>query len=208
MVSPYESAGVDFDALFDPYVTGTFAPLTHRRIGGIDLNQRYAPIEFGTKGPDVGYRVAGVDISNFFAAAGTASYVSSTAGLPTNVEVYQNSTSGPVTAVAGFLLFRNGDTQWDVGNVGEWFPGGGATIGDAYDVEFVLISGGVGTLSGSPLNTRLQLNAPRGVSSSVTRTTSGATRGNRQIRVQIFRRSDSAIVATQFVLLEPEADIS
>lgn len=209
MATPYKSGGVDFDALFDPYVTGTYAPVTNRRIGGVDLNQRYAPIQFGTKGPDVGYRVGGVDISNFFAAFGTARYVAADAGLPSSIIDYQVSPSGPVTSTASFQLYRDGTTAWFPSGTGEWYSSAPPTIGDDYDAEFSIVSGNsAGTLSGSALNTRLRLDSARGLTLAVTRTTSGAIRATRQIRVRIYRRSDSAIVATTFVTLQAEADIS
>lgn len=70
------SAGTDFDDLFDPYVTGTVPPNTaFRTSNGVDLAGRYAPISFGSKGPDVGFRTsAGTDVSNLWAAYGTAHY--------------------------------------------------------------------------------------------------------------------------------------
>lgn len=71
------SAGVDFDSLFDPYVTGTPPANTgYRSSAGVDLAGRYAPIAFGTKGPNVGFRTSGgVDVSNLWAAFGTAQYL-------------------------------------------------------------------------------------------------------------------------------------
>lgn len=210
MATPYKSGGVDFDALFDPYVTGTYAPVTNRRIGGVDLNRRYAPIQFGTKGPDVGYRVGGVDISNFFAAFGTARYVAADAGLPGYLYSNSTGTTSPQTATAAFTLYRDGTTTtFPTQPPSAWFAGSNPTIGDEYDVEFTLVSSvGTGTINGAAFNTRLQLNTARAVSLSVTQTTVGARSASRQIRVRIYRRSDSAIVATTFITLEAEADIS
>jgi hypothetical protein len=70
------SANVDFDDLFDPYVQGTKPAATgFQTSDGVDLRERYAPIAFGSKGPNVGYQTnAGVDVSNLWAAAGTAVY--------------------------------------------------------------------------------------------------------------------------------------
>lgn len=69
------SAGIDFDDLFDPYEQGEKpAPTGYRTSDGADLCERYAPIAFGSKGPDVGYRnSAGVDLSNLWAAKGSGS---------------------------------------------------------------------------------------------------------------------------------------
>lgn len=86
------AAGVDFDSLFDPYVSGTKPAATgFRDSGGVDLNQRYAPIAVGTKGPNVGHRTsAGLDVSNLWAAHGTASYQgvrAFLAGITANVPI-------------------------------------------------------------------------------------------------------------------------
>ena len=74
MASGYRSGGIDFDDLFDPYVSGTKSIVTGRRVNGVDLRERYAPLSVGSKRADVGYRVNGVDVSNLWAAKGTASY--------------------------------------------------------------------------------------------------------------------------------------
>lgn len=86
------SAGTDFDDLFDPYVTGTVPPNTaFRTSDGVDLAGRYAPLSFGTKRADVNYRTsAGTDLSNLWAAKGTAQY-----SLPINGASYSAAESVP-----------------------------------------------------------------------------------------------------------------
>lgn len=205
-----DAAGVDFDLLFDPYITGTPPAATgFTDAGGVDLAGRYAPIVFGTKGPDVGFRnSAGVDLSNLWAAAGTARYVSSTY-LPEEIFFYANSTSGPLTVVASLQLNRDGSvTTSPTGVAGPWYFVTGGTPGDDYDVRYSVLGGAGGTLSGSALNTRLQLNVARPLTLTVTRTTSGAGHGSRNVQVEIIRRSDNVVVSVDSTILRCEADIS
>lgn len=70
------SAGTDFDDVFDPYVQGTVPPNTaYRTSDGVDLAGRYAPLSYGSKAPDVNYRTSdGTDVTNLWAAKGTAIY--------------------------------------------------------------------------------------------------------------------------------------
>lgn len=206
MPSGFKSGNVDFDDLFDPYVTGTPPAATgYRTSGGVDLAGRYAPLVYGTQRADVGYRIAGgADVATLWAAAGTATYVSPTAGLPAEVYVYVGSSVGPVTAVASFSLARNGTTSWTTSGAGAWYPGAPAGIGDGYDVEFT-ISGGVGgTLTGSALNTRLPLSSARGLTLTVT-TNSSAT-ATRTVTADIRRVGESAILGTRTFPLTAEAN--
>lgn len=100
MTSGYRSGGVDFDDLFDPYVTGTKPAPTGRRVDGVDLSERYAPIMYGSKRADVGYRVDGVDVSNLWAAKGTASY------FPTTINAYSESFTGQSRNAASRIWAR------------------------------------------------------------------------------------------------------
>lgn len=107
------SAGSDFDTLFDPYIAGTKPGATgYRTIDGVDLNQRYAPIALGSKGPNVGYRISsGVDVSNLWAAYGTSQQT-----LPFNGQSYTcgynipNASSG--YSLIGFRIVSG--TTWQV----------------------------------------------------------------------------------------------
>jgi hypothetical protein len=54
----------------------------------------------------------------------------------------------------------------------------------------------------------LQLNAARSVTLSLTRNQSGSITAHRTIQVQIRRRSDGVVLATQVVYMQAEADIS
>lgn len=204
------SAGVDFDLLFDPYITGTAPAATgFTDAGGVDLAGRYAPIVFGTKGPDVGFRnSAGVDLSNLWAAAGTARYVSS-AYLPEEIYAYANSTSGPLTVTTSLQLNRDGSvTTSPAGVAAPWYSAPGGTPGDDYDVRYSVLGGAGGTLSGSALNTRLQLNVSRPLVLSLTKTTSGTGYASRNVQVEIIRRSDNVVVSVDSTVLRCEADIS
>lgn len=211
MASGYRSAGVDFDDLFDPYVTGTPPAATGYRIAGVgDLAGRYAPLIFGTQRADVGYRIAGgADVATLWAAKGTATYVSSTAGLPESISSFANSTSGPVTAVATFSMARDGSTSWSPpGTSSAWYPMAPAGIGDLYDVEFTNLGGVGGVLTGSALGVRHPLSSPRGLTLMTTRTTAGSSNGTRSIRVDIRRIGSATILGTRTVELSADADIS
>lgn len=206
-----EIAGVlrEFDDLFDLYVTGTPPPPTGYDVLGVDLAGRYAPLIYGTQGPDVGYTIevspgVFVDLATLWAAKGTASYVSPTAGLPDEVSVYVGSSNAPVAASASFSLARNGTTSWSGGGSGAWYPGAPAGIGDGYDVEFTLSGGFGGTLSGSALNTRLPLSSERGLTLTVS-TNSSAT-ATRNVTASIRRIGESAILGTRTFPLTAEAN--
>ena len=207
MASGFRYFGVDFDDLFDPYVTGTPPTATgFRTVGGVDTAGRYAPLIFGTQRADVDYQIASpADVATLWAAKGTASYVSSTAGLPDEVYVFVGSSNAPVTAVASFSLARNGTTSWSGGGSGAWYPSAPAGIGDGYDVEFT-ISGGVGggTLSGSALNTRLPLSSARGLTLTVS--TNSTANASRTVTADIRRIGESAILGTRTFPLTAEAN--
>lgn len=199
----------DWDDVFDPYISGTKPGLTGYRVGGQDVRDRYAPISVGQKADDVNARVDSVDISNFFAKKGTAVYASPTAGLPGLIAVVRTSDSSPLSASAFFTLERNGDTSWSPNNASEWYPNGYSTIGDLYDVEFTLLTtNGIGSLTGSPLGTRLRLSQTRGLVLTVARTTQTAQTGTRSIRVDVFPANSLAVVGTQEIDLSVTADIS
>jgi hypothetical protein len=207
------SAGVDFDSLFDTYSTGTPPANTGLRTsGGVDLAGRYAPIAYGTKGPDVGYRTSGgVDVSNLWAQAGSAVYVQSDTGLASPIDDYQVAlTGGTATATAQFHHNRNGTTDFSPpSSADNWILPGGSTVGDAYDVRYTqTASSGGGTVTGSALSTWLQLNTQRGLSLSISRTVFGSISASRTYTVEIRRRSDSVVLASFSVTLNVTAEIS
>lgn len=209
MPSGYKSGGVDFDDLFDPYVTGTPPAATGYRVAGVDLAGRYAPLVYGTQRADVGYRIAGgADVATLWAAKGTAHYVDANAGLPAEVAIYVAGSSGPLTATASFNLFRNGTTTWDPSGASAWYPSGAAGIGDSYEVMFEVLSGFGGTLSGSTLSTWLALSSTRGLSLAVSRSTSGTTTATRDIRTRIRRVGTVDILANRVTAMTAEVDIS
>lgn len=109
------SAGIDFDELFDPYVQGEKpAPTGYRTSDGADLCERYAPLAYGSKGPDVGYRnSAGLDLSNLWAARGTAQYI--TWNLP-KIFAASNSDQSYTSAHVAFELRNNGEIWTYVNN--------------------------------------------------------------------------------------------
>lgn len=101
-----DSAGTDFDDLFDPYVQGAKPANTgFRTADGVDLAERYAPLSFGTKRADVGYRnAAGVDVSNLWAAKGSASY------FPSNIQATSYSFTGLARTAAARIAIRTNGT--------------------------------------------------------------------------------------------------
>lgn len=210
MPSGYRSGGVDFDDLFDPYVTGTPPAETGFRVAGVDTAGRYAPLVYGTQRADVGYRIAGgADVATLWAAKGTASYVAADAGLPALIALIRTSTSA-VTATVSFSLLRNGTTSWDppAGSTGAWYPSGASGVGDSYEVIFDVLSGTGGSLTGSALATWLPLSVARGLTLSITRTTSGSSEGTRFIQVRIRRIGTVTVLADHTVELQVTADVT
>jgi len=210
MPSGYRSGGVDFDDLFDPYVIGTPLPPTGYRVAGVDLAGRYAPAIFGTTRAPVGYRIAGgADVATLWAAKGTANYVAADLGLPGLIASIRVSTSA-VTATATFSLLRNGTTSWSPPNgaTGAWATGGGAGIGDTYEVIFDVLDGSGGTLSGSATGVWLALSTARGLTLSITRTTTGSSEGTRDIRVRGRAIGSVTVLATHELTLSVTADVS
>lgn len=210
MPTGYKSGGIDFDDLFDPYVTGTPPAATGYRVAGVDLAGRYAPLVYGTQRADVGYRIAGgADVATLWAAKGTATYVDPNCGLPALIEAQANGTSGPLTATGAFNLLRNGTTSWSPpSSSSAWYPTGGATIGDLYEVRFTqTATNSIGTLTAT-LGTWLSLSATRSVSLAVTRTVVGETRAERTILVEIRRVGDVSVSASRSVDMVSIADIS
>lgn len=209
MPSGYRVAGVDLDDLFDPYVTGTSPAPTGYRVAGVDIATRYAPLTYGTIRPtDTGYRIAGgADIRTLFAAAGTAAYVSATAGLPTEIYALAAGSSGPLTATATFSLARNGTTSWSPPtSASAWYTAAPPGIGDLYEVRFTVLSGVGGTLTGSTTGVWLTLNTDRGL--TLTRTASSAATATRDILTEIRRIGTVPIVGTQTTTMTCEVVIA
>lgn len=175
------SAGVDFDGLFDPYVQGTKPGATgYRTSDGIDLNQRFAPITFGSKGPNVNYRLSsGADVSTLWAAFGTASY-----GLPIQgVRYAQNTIIAHSSSGFASLTFSANASTWAVTGAGSGslspaagtrasgaIPSGASTV--MYQAS--ISAGGGGTVTnGAPGATAIGSNPQIVVTQSGTGTGSG-----------------------------------
>lgn len=155
------SAGVDFDDLFDPYVTGTKPAATSLQTSdGVDLRDRYAPLAFGSKGPDVGIQnIVGVDVSNLWAGKGTAQYaISGLHGKALQAEG-QAPTSG-VNALAVVSVSLSNDGSWLVtgsnhfGSVAQPQPVSGSwlrpgTVPADYDFRMRVTSTGDATATNS-----------------------------------------------------------
>ena len=206
-MTTYNSQSVAWDDLFDFDIIGDGPQAVGYAANSVPM--KYAALAYGTKRADIGYAINGVDVSNLWAMKGSATYVSSTA-VPSSLTIYQNSTTGPVTATVAFAYGRNGTTSYfDSGSgANVWNTPTGSTVGDAFDIRFTQVAGNTsGTLTAT-LNTWLQINATRSVTLAVTKTGAGSVTARRTIQVEIRRRSDGIVLATQTVYMEAEADIN
>lgn len=141
------SAGTDFDDIFDPYVEGTKpADTGFRTSDGVDLAGRYAPLSYGSKAPNVNYRTSdGTDVTNLWAAKGTASYAGPR--VPGFADNYSLARVGSGTSLTSTVtLTIKSDGTWAVtGNVaglegspasGNWHSNPAAGVGAGCRVRF------------------------------------------------------------------------
>lgn len=202
-----KSKNVEFVDLFDPDVIGDGPSAAGYTKAGVPY--RFAALIYGTKRADVGYAINGVDVSSLWAMKGSAVYVSSSA-VPGSLTDSQVGGPPSVTSTVGFSYHRDGTTTFFPGVVysDTWKIPTGATVGDDYDIRFTQTSGNAGGTLTATLNTWMQLNATRSVTLSVTKTTSGSMTVHRTLLIEIRRRSDGVVLASQSVYLEAQADIS
>lgn len=194
------SAGTDFDSLFDPYVQGTKPANTGLRTSdGADLVNRYAPISFGTKGADVGFRTGGgQDVSNLWAAKGTATYP-----LGFNGGVYSREAN---RGSAGVSLTMKSDGTWSISTgtgtptSGTWLNFGGAVSDYTVQCDMVGFSSGSvpggGTASysnGAPTQQALSTN--RTFSCTATATVVSTTASNGGI-ITVHLYKNGVLVST------------
>lgn len=207
------SAGVDFDDLFDPDVQGDgpTAPFL-RTAAGVAV--RYADISYGSKGPNVGYRTsAGVDVSNLWAAKGTASYV--IAGLDgKSLYAVDQALSAQQTVSAQVAVSLQSNGSWAVsggtsnGPVGQPPPSSGTWTGAGrtgadYDVRLRVTSSGhasrVVTNTASSY-TRMSSGA---VSAGLSITASGISGETRsasfEVLIDVRDRASGAVVTTRVI---------
>jgi len=194
------SAGTDFDDVFDLFVQGDKGSATGYRSGdGNDLNQRYAPLLFGTKAPDVGYRdAAGSDLSNRWAKKDTAQYALAFNGksYQSNRQALTNENTN-ITAGVSVSILANG--TWSIAAMtgsptsGTWLPAGRSV--SEYTVQIATSGNSRATVSN---------NAPGYVaaSSSAGATISATVRGqsldviDETISVTVYLRHTSGLVTT------------
>ena len=138
------SAGVDFDNLFDPDVMGDGYVATFlRNSSGQGLH--YAAAKYGTPGPTVGFRDnTGADVGPKWAAKGTANY-----GGPVANPGYgnmqgiasQSHGSGNSTASVTMLIWGNGtwsdSAQSGQPGSGNWYSPTTSNIGVSYYVKII-----------------------------------------------------------------------
>lgn len=107
------SAGTDFDSIFAPNQSGTYAVNCGLlNSSGVDLSQLYEVASYGTKAGDVAYRTSdGSDVSNLWAAYGTAVY------FPSAIMSSSVTTAG-VSRTASITITIKTDGTITVGTVG------------------------------------------------------------------------------------------
>lgn len=132
------SAGTDFDNLFDPDVVGDGPSATHYALTSGAL-LKYAAAKYGSPGPTVGYRnSAGVDWGTQWAAKGTAAYVKSNPGYTAFTATAGNTKGQTLTAAA--IISLNSDGTWTASQSGNssglWYQSQQSGIGNNYQVLF------------------------------------------------------------------------
>lgn len=209
MASGYRSSGLDFDDLFDPYVSGTKSIVTGRRVNGVDLRERYAPLSVGSKRADVGYRVDGVDVSNLWAAKGTASYgISGLDGRSFRVAHQANTTQQQTFAAVNVALRSDGKWQAtgsDPGGardlpdpvIGDWLTWGGS--GSDYELLIdVSSSGHADRVVGNGAESWVSLGTSRSVTLSlpaVPASNATARDASASVRIRVRRASTGAVIS-------------
>lgn len=123
---------VPLDQIFDPYISGTKAPLTGYtvKISGVatDLRDLFAPIYLGTSALPTKFKVNNADLNTIFAKKGTAQY-----SLPIDGQVFvaNRTTRGPSSLTFNMLNSGGYTVVRDVGSglvtlaSGTWLPSGG-----------------------------------------------------------------------------------
>lgn len=185
------SAGTDFDDLFDPYVAGTVPSNTgFRTSDGVDLAGRYAPLSYGTKRADVNYRTsAGTDLSNLWAAKGTATYVTD-GGLPSGLNCTRGYSSSALTVSVDFSFRSDGSVTWSDGyppvyGGGNWTTPS-ATAGDPYEIRLSILSSDGGTITGAS-GSWVPLSTSRIVKKSASVPAGGSAFYTTELRIEIRR---------------------
>lgn len=151
MTYKYNVKWVGLDQIFDPYISGTKAPLTNYtvKIGGVDTDLRdiFAPLYLGTTAPITNYRVKDADLNTFFAKKGTARYA-----LPIDGSTFNAQSFGTVSSAmdAHVLLSINASGSYSVTSVGNgvaspaasgtWLPSGQSA--SDYQVQFTVTQTG------------------------------------------------------------------
>ncbi len=99
MASGFLSGGVDLDAIFAPYTTGTHPATTGFEVGGVDINTRYAPISQGSAALVTGYKISGgADLNTLFAAASSTTVTVGTQPANVSGSTSAGDPSGTVTS--------------------------------------------------------------------------------------------------------------
>jgi len=208
--------GVPLDQIFDPYVSGTKAPLTGYtvRIGGVDVDLRdlFAPIYLGTSAAPTNYKVNNADLNTIFAKKGTAQYA-----LPINGQSYVASGQRGGT----YLTFNmKADGTYSIDRfqansggaytlaTGTWLPSGDSA--SLYTCMFALqtISAGAfggtnSTTNGAPAQSALTSDRSCQVTSTAANT--GQT-ADQQVRVTMTLYKSGVLRSTTVVTFSTSAD--
>lgn len=210
MVTGFHSANIDFDDLFEPYVSGNRSPLSGYRIGNVDLNQRFQALGGASKRADVGYSAGGVDLANFWLPKG-----SSGGALGFNGKAYAATAQSPTGASAApnsrLSLNINADGSWQIvrtvsnstgGNgtttveSGTWLPAGQSS--GEWVVQFSVNSstgGGVVT-NGAPTPQPCNVSRSIALSATVPAATSDFMQANMGLTCSMSRAAGGSTVST------------
>jgi len=209
MPSGYQSAGVDFDALFDPDVVGDGPAAAGYTVAGAPL--KYAALKYGTKRADVGYAVNGSDVSNLWAAKGTASYK-----LPIDGQTFTGSYNIPNQssgyALIGFRIVTGNTWQvYSMPNgapatvlISGAIPAGAATVSytwGAYTVGAGQSDAGGGTTNGAASRTAVGSNPDAHYQTGTNTATSGSRDRRYPFTIDFFNAAAGNISHTAITLV-------
>ena len=190
----YNSSGVDFDLLFDPYTTtkaGTGGIGNYYNSAGTHLNDLYEDNASGTAAANVNYfNSFSGDIGPQWAEIGTVAanslvfandIVQSTRPfIPSNSNTYTFDADGGTTKSGTIIATAAGN---------DWASDAPNTTNDAdWDINVISITGSGGTLSGTLSTTGIKLGVG---GESATLSISSFTTASRVITIQ-FRKDDGA----------------
>lgn len=134
-MSGFKVGGTDLDAFFSG---GSGGGATGFLNAGVDLNARYAPYSSGTKPGDLGFKIGGSDVQHRFQpSGGGAGPINPIGGGDTAASF----TLFPTAAYAEYVLAPDGNVTMTNGIPGNWYSPITAGIGNTHWVRFTDLSG-------------------------------------------------------------------